>query len=152
MRVAIGADHAGFPLKDVVATLLRALGHEVIDLGTYDNASPVDYPDYAESVAEAVVSGKAERGIVLCGSGVGAAVAANKVPGARASVCHDTYTAHQGVEHDDMNILCLGARVIGAELAKEVVTSFLTATFDGEARHQRRVEKVRAIEQKHFKP
>ncbi len=149
MRIAIGTDHAGFPLKEVVVNLLKDRGHEVIDFGTYDQ-QPVDYPDYAESVAEAVARGHADRGIILCGSGVGASVAANKVPGARASVCHDTYAARQGVEHDDMNILCLGARVIGAELAKEVILSFMAASFNGEERHRRRLEKVKAIERKNL--
>jgi ribose 5-phosphate isomerase B len=147
MRVAVGSDHAGFPLKDAVVAELRRLGHAVVDKGTFDTA-PVDYPDYAEAVALAVVGGEAERGVLLCGSGVGASVAANKVPGIRAAVCHDTYSAHQGVEHDDMNVLVLGARVIGPELALEAVRAFIGARFSGEERHVRRLHKVLAIEER----
>ena len=147
MRVAIAADHAGYPLKQQVIETLKSWGHEGMDLGTH-STDPVDYPDYAEAVALAVVSEKAERGVLLCGSGVGASVAANKVPGIRAGLCHDTYSAHQGVEHDDMNVLVLGARVIGVELARELVRAFLGASFTGEARHRRRLEKVKALEQK----
>ncbi len=145
MRVAVGADHGGFPLKDAVVAELGRLGHEVIDLGTFSDA-PVDYPDFAEAVGQSVVSGEAERGIVMCGSGVGACVAANKIVGVRAGVCHDTYSAHQGVEHDDMNVLTLGARVVGAELALELVRAFVGARFSGEERHVRRLNKVLAIE------
>jgi len=145
MRLAVGVDHAGFPLKDIVLNLLKARGHDSTDFGTHDTES-VDYPDYAKAVAEAVVSGDADRGIILCGSGVGACIAATKVPGVRAGTCHDTYSAHQGVEHDDMNVLCLGARIIGSELAKDIVISFLNASFSGEARHRRRLGKVEAIE------
>jgi ribose 5-phosphate isomerase B len=145
MRVAIAADHAGFPLKETVMMAVRAAGHEPIDLGTHD-ASPVDYPDFAEKVGGAVQRGEAERGIILCGSGVGASIAANKLKGIRSSVCHDTYTAHQGVEHDDMNVLAIGGRVIGPELAVEIVRAYLGARFSGEERHARRVGKVKDIE------
>ena len=145
MRFAIGTDHAGFPLKATLLAELRRLGHEVIDKGTFDE-SPVDYPDVAEAVGRSVVAGEAARGIVLCGSGVGASVAASKIPGVRAAVCHDTYSAHQGVEHDDMNVLTLGARIIGPELAVELVRTFAGARFSGEERHQRRLDKINAIE------
>lgn len=149
MRVAIASDHAGFPLKDAVVRIVEAAGHEALDLGTHD-AKSVDYPDFAEKVGLAIQSGDADRGILLCGSGVGAAIAANKMRGIRASVCHDTYTAHQGVEHDDMNVLAIGGRVIGPELAAEVVQAFLGATFSQEERHARRVDKVKAIEARNF--
>lgn len=145
MRIAIGADHAGFEMKAGVAASLLDLGHEVLDLGTY-STDPVDYPDYAEAVGRALTEGRADRGVVICGSGVGASVAANKVFGVRAGLCHDTYSAHQGVEHDDMNVLVLGARVIGTEVAHELVRAFLDATFSGEERHRRRLAKIRAIE------
>ncbi len=145
MIIALGADHGGFPLKEFIIAAIAASGHELLDLGTFD-ATPVDYPDYAKSVAEALVSGRAQRGILLCGSGVGASVAANKIAGIRAGLCHDTYSAHQGVEHDDMNILCLGARVIGPELAVELVKSFLGAKFSAEPRHRRRLEKIAVLE------
>jgi ribose 5-phosphate isomerase B len=145
MRVAIGADHAGFPLKATIADELARLGHEVMDKGTFDTTA-VDYPDYAEAVGRSVTSGEAERGVLLCGSGVGASVAANKMPGVRAAVCHDTYSAHQGVEHDDMNVLVLGARVIGPEVAVEAVRAFVGARFSGDERHLRRLNKVLAIE------
>ncbi len=145
MRVVLGADHAGFALKDAIAGELRRLGHEVVDKGAFDE-SPVDYPDIAELVTRSITSRETERGILLCGSGVGAAVAACKVPGIRASVCHDTYSAHQGVEHDDMNVLTLGARIIGPELALELVRAFVAARFSGEERHLRRLNKVLAIE------
>lgn len=148
MHVAVGADHAGFPLKDTVIEQLQSLGHEVIDCGTHSTEA-VDYPDFARAVAEKVSSGEAERGIVLCGSGVGATVAANKVVGVRACLCHDTYSAHQGVEHDDLNVLCLGARVIGPELAREIVQAFIGAKFSGEERHRRRLNKVLEIERKY---
>ncbi len=147
MRVAIGADHAGFELKAVVSGHLAALGHEVVDLGTYDTV-PVDYPDYAAAVGETVRSDDAQRGILICGSGVGASVAANKIPGVRAGLCHDTYSAHQGVEHDNMNVLVMGSRVIGPELAKELVAAFMAARFTGEARHVRRLGKVSALERR----
>jgi len=145
MRVAIASDHAGFPLKEMVLQTVRAAGHEPIDLGTHDS-SPVDYPDFAEKVGGAVQRGEAERGIILCGSGVGASIAANKLRGIRSGVCHDTYTAHQGVEHDDMNVLAIGGRVIGPELAVEIVRAYLGAKFTGEERHARRVGKVKDIE------
>ena len=150
MRVAIGADHAGFALKQLIGGDLRDLGHEVIDLGT-DSMDPVDYPDYAEAVGKVILDGKADRGILVCGSGVGASVAANKLPGIRAALCHDTYSARQGVEHDDMNILVLGGRVIGSELARELVHAYLTAVFTKEERHRRRLEKIKALEKRYGK-
>jgi RpiB/LacA/LacB family sugar-phosphate isomerase len=150
MRIVIGADHAGFPLKQVIGDDLRQLGHEVIDVGT-GSAEPVDYPDYAEAAGKAILDGKADRGLLICGSGVGACVAANKLPGIRAALCHDTYSARQGVEHDDMNILVLGARVIGAELARELMRTFLAAAFTNEERHRRRLEKIKALEKRHGK-
>src|SRR5215468_7885405 len=146
MRIVVGSDHAGFELKnEVIGRLLEADGLEVVDVGSYDT-EPVDYPDYAEAVGLAVLEGRAERGVIICGSGVGAAVAANKLPGIRAGLCHDTYSARQGVEHDDMNVLALGARVIGSELAHELVSAFLRAAFSGEERHRRRLAKVQALE------
>jgi ribose 5-phosphate isomerase B len=145
MRIALGADHAGFQLKEHLSNWLAEAGHAVYDLGTH-STDPVDYPDYAAAVAHAVLDGRADRGIVLCGSGAGAGIAANKFNGIRASVAHDTYTAHQMVEHDDANILCLGSRVIGASLAEEVVTGFLEARFSREDRHVKRVEKIRSFE------
>jgi len=148
VRVAIAADHAGFPLKQELTPWLRSSGHEVIDLGT-NSTDPVDYPDYADAIAQAVLAGQAARGVLICGSGVGASVAANKVPGIRAGLCHDTYSAHQGVEHDDMNVLVLGARVIGVELARELVRAFLGAVFTREPRHVRRLGKIRAIEERY---
>jgi len=146
MRIAIGCDHAGFALKREVAALLERCGHEAQDVGAYD-AEPSDYPDFARRVGEAVLSGGCERGILVCGSGVGASVAANKLPGIRAALCHDTFSARQGVEDDDLNVLCLGARVIGPALAGEVVRAFLSARFSGEERHARRVGKIKAIEE-----
>ena len=148
MRIAVAADHAGFERKREVAEALRALGHEIADLGTH-GPEPVDYPDVAEALARAVVEGRAERGVLVCGSGVGAAIAANKVPGVRAGLCHDSYSAHQGVEHDDMNVLVLGARVVGPELAKELARTFIGAAFSGDARHRRRLEKIAAIEKRY---
>jgi ribose 5-phosphate isomerase B len=145
MRVALGADHAGYLLKDAVAEKLRVAGHSVLDLGT-SGPEAVDYPDFAAAVGEAVLSGQAERGVVICGSGVGASVAANKIRGIRASVCHDHYSAAQGVEHDDMNVLVLGSRVIGIEVAHDLVAAFLGARFSEEARHKRRLAKVAALE------
>ncbi len=145
MIIAVAADHAGFPLKEMVVATVRAAGHEVLDLGVFDT-QPVDYPDYAEKVARAIQEKKAERGILLCGSGVGACIAANKFKGVYAGVCHDTYSAHQGVEHDDMNVICLGARIIGPELVREIVCAFLNADFSTDERHVRRVNKVRAFE------
>ena len=146
MKIAVGCDHAGFPLKAGVIALLGQLGHSVEDLGT-NSTDPVDYPDYARAVAEAVISGRCDRGIVLCGSGVGASVAAAKVPGVRAALCHDTFSARQGVEDDDMNVVCLGARVIGPALAAEVIRAFLAARFSGAERHVRRLAKIHAIEE-----
>lgn len=146
MKVAIGSDHGGFPLKKEVAQLLARDGHQVIDLGAHAYDASDDYPDFALAVARTVVAGQAERGIILCGSGVGASVAANKVRGIRAGLCHDTYSAHQGVEHDDMNVLCLGSRVIGGSLAAELVRTFIGARFSGEERHRRRLDKVLAAE------
>ena len=145
MRVTVGCDHAGFPLKAGVVEVLRQMGHSVDDVGT-NSTEPVDYPDFARAVALGVVSGGSERGIVLCGSGVGASVAATKVPGVRAAMCHDTFSARQGVEDDDMNVLCLGARVIGPALAAELVRAFINAKFSGAERHVRRLAKVNAIE------
>ena len=145
MRIAIASDHAGFELKKELMVSLSQSGHEVLDLGTHSSAS-VDYPDYAEEAGLALLRGRAERGIVICGSGVGASVAANKLPGIRAGLCHDAYSARQGVEHDDMNVLVLGARVVGLELARELIRSFLEAQFTGEDRHRRRLEKVQRLE------
>lgn len=148
MRLALSADHAGFPLKQELVAKLTQHGHSVIDLGTH-SAAPCDYPDAAESVAQALYDKQAERGIIVCGSGAGVSIAASKFPGIRAAVCHDTYTAHQAVEHDDMNVLCVGARVIGAALALEIATAFINARFSGEERHQRRLDKVFAIERRY---
>jgi len=145
MKVAVGFDHAGFLLKEVVIQAILNAGHELLDLGTYDEKS-VDYPDFAEKVGRAIQNGNAERGILVCGSGVGASIAANKMRGIYAGLTHDTYSAHQGVEHDDMNVLCLGGRIIGTEVAKELVKSFLQARFSGEERHARRLSKVKALE------
>jgi RpiB/LacA/LacB family sugar-phosphate isomerase len=147
MRIVIGSDHAGFALKNSVGDLLRSLGHQVLDVGAF-NENPSDYPDFAEAVGRAVLDGRAERGVLVCGSGVGASVAANKLIGIRAAVCHDTYSAHQGVEHDDMNVLVLGSRVIGVKLAEDLVKSFLGAKFTNEERHARRIAKIRALEAK----
>lgn len=148
MRIAVGADHAGTPLNEVAIAELHRLGHDVVDLGTHDPSQPDDYPDYAAVVAEELISGRCERGLLICGSGVGVAVAANKVPGIRAGMCHDFYSAHQGVEHDNMNVLCLGARVIGPELMLDLVRAFLSARFTGEERHRRRLAKISALEQR----
>ena len=149
MKIAIACDHAGYPLKDSIKKMVRASGHSVVDLGT-NSAKPVDYPDYAEKLGRLIQAGKADRGILLCGSGVGACIAANKMLGIYACVCHDTYSAHQGVEHDDMNVLCIGTRVIGPELTGEIVSSFLGARFvgndPGQERHARRVAKIRNME------
>ncbi|MFZ0962720.1 MAG: ribose 5-phosphate isomerase B [Terriglobia bacterium] len=149
MRLVVGSDHAGYELKQELFESLRALGHEVLDVGTHSTAA-VDYPDYAQAVAAAVLDGRAERGVLICGSGVGACVAANKIPGIRAAICHDGYSAHQGVEHDDMNVLVLGSRVIGGELAKDLVRDYLRANFSGEERHVRRLGKVKAIEARYL--
>ena len=148
MRLAVGADHAGFSLKQALVTYLKEVGYEVQDVGALRPDPNDDYPDFAQAVAEAIVNGQTERGLLICGSGVGASVAANKIPGIRAGLCHDTYSAHQGVEHDDMNVLVIGARVVGTALAEELVHAFLNATFTGEERHRRRVEKVKALEAK----
>ena len=146
VKIAVAADHAGYPLKQIVVEDLKSSGHDVADLGTHDPAQPDDYPDFAETVCEAVRGGKAERGLIICGSGVGVTVTANKFPGIRAGLCHDHYSAHQGVEHDDMNVLCLGARIVGQELAREIVRSFVSARFTGEERHARRLAKLQRIE------
>jgi RpiB/LacA/LacB family sugar-phosphate isomerase len=146
MKVAIGADHAGFSMKEPVIQAVIEAGHEPVDLWTFDCDS-VDYPDYSEKVGRALQNGQAERGIVVCGSGVGASIAANKMRGIYAGLCHDTYSAHQGVEHDNMNVLCLGGRIIGPELAKELIKSFLGARFSGEERHARRVGKILKLEE-----
>lgn len=151
MKIAIAADHAGFELKERVKALLLELEHKVCDLGTGDT-QPVDYPDYAEAVGLAVRNGEVDRGVLVCGSGVGASVAANKIPGVRAGLCHDHYSAHQGVEHDDMNVLVMGGRVIGQSLAFELVRAFLDSTYTGEHRHRQRLAKVRAIEERYATP
>ena len=145
MKIGVAVDHAGFPLKARVIEVIRQAGHEVLDLGTH-STDPVDYPDFAHALGEVVQNGKVERGVLICGSGVGASVAACKLRGIRAAICHDTYSAHQGVEHDDMNILVLGGRVIGLELVRELVRAFLTAHFTGVDRHLRRLAKVAALE------
>ncbi len=147
MRIVLGADHAGFEMKQSLLTYVRGLGYETLDVGTTSTA-PVDYPDYAEAVGDAIRTGQAERGILICGSGVGVSVAANKMPGIRAAVCHDCYSAHQGVQHDNMNVLVLGSRVIGPELARDLVKEFLDANFSEEERHVRRLQKVYSIERK----
>ena len=147
MQLAIAADHGGYELKALLVPWLNAAGHQVVDLGAHQLDPDDDYPDYAAAVAQEVQSGGAERGIVVCGSGVGACIAANKVPGIRACLCHDTYTGHQGVEHDDMNVICLGARIIGVELAKEILHAFLSANFIPEPRFRRRLEKLLKLEQ-----
>ena len=155
MRIGMGADHAGYLLKDQLVAMLREAKHDVTDFGT-DGPAPVDYPDFAQAVGEALIGGKVERGIVICGSGVGACIAANKIPGIRACMCHDTYSAHQGVQHDDMNVLVLGARVIGPMLAQELANTFLSAKYwgheKGQERLQRRVDKIEAIEKKYSLP
>jgi ribose 5-phosphate isomerase B len=146
VRVAIAADHAGFELKTMLAGEIERLGHQILDLGAHRYEADDDYPDFAAASAHAVATAQADRSVLICGSGVGASIAANKIRGARAALCHDTYSAHQGVEHDDMNVLVLGSRVIGVETAKELVAAFLRATFSGEARHLRRLNKVKALE------
>jgi ribose 5-phosphate isomerase B len=145
MLIALACDHAGFPLKQVVIDTIQAAGHTVLDLGTH-SADPVDYPDYAQKLGQALQQGQAERGILLCGSGVGACVAANKMKGIRAGLCHDTYSAHQGVEHDDLNVLCLGGRIVGLALVPELVRAFINARFTQEERHLRRLAKVQQME------
>lgn len=146
MRIAIGADHGGFPLNEQVIAELRVLGNDVQDFGTHDGSRPDDYPDYALKVGQSIQSGAAEIGILICGSGVGASVAANKLRGVRAALCADTYSAHQSREHDDCNLLCLGARVVGVELALEIVRAFVAARFTGEERHRRRLAKIALME------
>jgi ribose 5-phosphate isomerase B len=146
MKIAVGADHGGYPLNERVIDELRGNGHEITDFGTHDGSVPDDYPDYAKQVGEAVRNGAAEIGILICGSGVGAAVAVNKLRGIRAALCGDTYSAHQSREHDDCNVLCLGARVVGVELALDIVRSFVAAKFTGEERHRRRLAKVKELE------
>lgn len=147
MKIVIGSDHAGFALKNAMGDVLRGLGNAVLDVGAF-NENPSDYPDFAEAVGHAVLDGRAERGVLICGSGVGASVAANKLVGIRAAVCHDTYSAHQGVEHDDMNVLVLGSRIIGVKLAEDLVKAFLGAQFTNEERHKRRLAKIAVLEQK----
>jgi len=147
MRIAIACDHAGFALKPTIAKVVADLGHEIINLGTDNPDVPVDYPDMAEVLGKVIQSEEADRGILICGSGVGGAIAANKMNGIRASVCHDSYSAAQGVDHDDMNVLCLGGRIVGSALATELVKAFLFASFSGEDRHVRRLNKVKALEQ-----
>ncbi|HYK88939.1 MAG TPA: ribose 5-phosphate isomerase B [Acidobacteriota bacterium] len=148
MRIVLGSDHAGYEMKQNLIKHVLGIGHEVQDVGTYSTV-PVDYPDYAEAVGLAITNQQADRGILICGSGVGASVAANKIPGIRAGLCHDAYSAHQGVEHDDMNVLVLGSRVIAAELAHDLVTGFLGAHFSGEERHVRRLAKVKSLESRY---
>jgi RpiB/LacA/LacB family sugar-phosphate isomerase len=145
MRTAIGSDHAGFEMKTMLVRFLRELCEEVVDVGTH-TPDPVDYPDFAEAVGKAVFEGRADRGVPICGSGIGASVAANKIHGIRAGLCHDSYSAHQGVEHDDMNVLVLGARVIGPAMAQEVIAAYIGAKFTNEERHLRRLNKVKALE------
>lgn len=149
MKVVIGSDHAGFQLKNSMGDLLRAMGNDVLDVGAF-NENPSDYPDFAEALGRAILDGRAERGVLICGSGVGASVAANKMTGIRAGMCHDTYSAHQGVEHDDINVLVFGERVIGVELAKDLVRAFMGAKFTHEERHVRRLAKVKAIEARYY--
>lgn len=146
MKIAIAGDHAGYDLKQQLAAFLQQKGYEVADLGAETAQVPSDYPDFAEKIADVLKSGAAERGILVCGSGVGVCIAANKIDGVYAGLCHDTYSAHQGVEHDQMNVLCIGARIVGPELAREIALSFLQARFTGEERHLRRVNKIRALE------
>jgi RpiB/LacA/LacB family sugar-phosphate isomerase len=150
MRIVVGSDHGGYTLKQDVADRLRRDGHDVLDVGT-DSAEPVDYPDFAEAVGAAVIGGRAERGVLICGSGVGACVAVNKLPGIRAAICHDSYSAHQGVEHDNMNVLVLGGRIVGPALARDLVRAFLGARYTAEERHARRLAKVAALEQRYCK-
>jgi ribose 5-phosphate isomerase B len=150
LRVALGADHGGFSLKTELLPWLKGQRYEVLDLGAHTLDPADDYPDFAVAVARAVASGEVQRGIIICGSGIGGCIVANKILGVRAGTCHDTYSAHQGVEHDDMNILCLGARVIGVELARELVSAFLKARFSGEERHRRRLQKVLDFESRNI--
>jgi ribose 5-phosphate isomerase B len=150
MRIAVSCDHAGFPLKEAVIRVISEAGHQPIDLGT-DSLEPVDYPDFAAKLAQAILDGRAERGVLVCGSGVGACIAANKIPGIYAGICHDVYSAGQGVEHDNMNVLCLGARIIGPALVPGLVQAFIMAQFSSEERHQRRVGKIRKLESENMK-
>lgn len=150
MKIAIGCDHAGFALKETVLQTVESLGHEVTDCGTF-SCERTDYPDYADKVAKLVAAGQVERGILICGSGVGVCIAANKTKGVRACVCHDTYSARQAVEHDALNVLCLGARIIGPAVAEELTKHFLTASFQSGSRHEGRLNKVKAIEDLNFK-
>jgi ribose 5-phosphate isomerase B len=150
IRIAIGADHGGFQLKKNIVEMLINLGYQVNDLGTYSE-EPVDYPDFSRAVCNQIMNKRADKGILICGSGVGACIAANKFPGIRAAICHDTFSAHQGVEDDNMNVLCLGARVIGTELGKEIVKAWLSAKFSGAKRHKQRLAKVRGIEKEFLK-
>jgi ribose 5-phosphate isomerase B len=149
MKVAIACDHGGFPLKGRMIEVVHSMDHEVLDLGAHDYDPEDDYPDFARYVGDAILHGQADRGVLLCGSGVGACIAANKFKGVRASVCHDVYSAHQGVEHDNMNVLCLGSRIIGPQLAEDLVRAFVSANFSAEERHHRRLAKVNAIEAEH---
>jgi len=146
-RIALGSDHAGFSLKGDIATYIKGLGYEILDLGPH-SVEPVDFPDYAEAVGYAILTGEAMRGVLVCGSGVGVSVAANKIPGIRAALCHDIYSAHQSVEHDDVNVLALGAQVVGPAVAYELVRAFLEASFSGKENHRRRVEKIKAMEER----
>lgn len=147
-RIAIGSDHAGFSLKGDIATYIRGLGYQILDLGPH-SADPVDFPDYVEAVGRAILTGEAKRGVLICGSGVGVSVAANKMPGIRAALCHDIYSAHQSVEHDDVNVLALGAQVVGPAVVHELVKAFLEASFSGKENHRRRVEKIKAMEERY---
>ncbi len=151
MKISIGADHAGYEMKEQLIRFIKGLGHSVYDVGTFEPDKPDDYPDYATLVAQNIRSGQSERGVLVCGSGVGVSVAANKYKGIRAGLCHDHYSAHQGVEHDDMNVLVLGARIIGSMTAQDVTEAFLEATFSGEERHVRRLNKVKGIERNEFR-
>ena len=148
MRIAVASDHAGFDLKAQLIPVVAELGHDILDVGAFKPDPGDDYPDFAEAIGRALLDGRADRGVLICGSGVGASVAANKLQGIRAGLCHDCYSAHQGVEHDNMNILVLGSRVVGVELASDLVRSFLHSTFSGEERHRRRLAKVAALEAK----
>jgi ribose 5-phosphate isomerase B len=150
VKVGVACDHAGYPLKAEIVACIARTGHEPVDLGTH-SSEPVDYPDVAEALGEALREGAIERGVLLCGSGVGVSIAANKLPGVRAAVCHDAYSAHQGVEHDELNVLTLGARVVGSALAVELVSTFLRARFSAEPRHVRRSEKIRALEARYMR-
>ena len=151
MKISIGADHAGYNLKQELVEHIKSLGHDVHDVGTFDSTKPDDYPDFATLVAEDIRSGKADRGLLVCGSGVGVSVAANKFKGIRAGLCHDHYSAHQGVEHDDMNVLVMGARIVGSATALDLAEAFLSANFSNEERHLRRLQKVKGIEEHEFR-